>query len=213
MISSSSRCRPMSGVGLLGKVCRPVIEAPRRREPIGQVLGGELEEVLRLIEVLEPMDAEVAQTDRAPPRREQLRRRGRHEHLAAMAAPPDPRRPMDADPDVALVAGDGMGGVKAHPHLERTVVRPRVSRELPLRLDGRARRIVGRRNAMKKASPCVSTSLPPHRNAAAQTPLMIVERARRTARAELPKQPRRALDVGEQERDRSARALGHLPRA
>ena len=176
--------------------------------------GGELEEVLRLIEVLEPMEAQVSETDRGLRIAQELRRRGRDEHLASMGGPTDPCCPMDSDPHVALVAGDGVGGVKAHPHLEPTVVRPRVSRELSLRLDGCPRRIVGTAERDEEGVPLrVDLAAARIGRRPADDPAMILERTAIALAAELPKQTRRALDVGEQERDRSARALGHLPRA
>ena len=63
-------------------------------------------------------------------------------------------------------------------------------------------------NARKNASPCVSTSTPPARARRADHAAVLGERLGVPLRPELVEEPRRALDVGEEERDRAGRQVG-----
>ena len=121
-----------------------------------------------------------------------------------MADGRDPRGAMDVDADVALVGDERRPGVEADPNPDRAG-RERLcaSRQRPRALPER----VGK--AKKKASPCVSTSTPPSRGERlAKHAAMLGERIRVRLRAELVQQPRRALDVREEEGDGAGREIG-----
>ena len=60
-----------------------------------------------------------------------------------MAGRADPRRAHDVDPDVALLADDGLAGVQAHPDGQPAAVRPAVRGEPLLRRDGCCDRVAG----------------------------------------------------------------------
>ena len=81
--------------------------------------------MLRLVEVLEPVLTEVAQADlRGPVVAEQLARRLRHEHLAAVPGRADARRTWTPMPDVALAAHAGLARVDAHAHAQLGALGP-----------------------------------------------------------------------------------------
>ena len=66
--------------------------------------------------VFEPVFAEVAQAVSA----DQVGRRPRDQHLAAVTDRGDARGAMDVEPDVALVGHVWLAGVQAHPHQDRS---------------------------------------------------------------------------------------------
>ena len=124
-------------------------------------------------------------------------RRGRDQHLPAVAAGGDAGRPVDVHADVALLGQVRRAGMDARsaPGSGRPPARRVASAAAPS-----APGAVGK--ATKKASPCVSTSTPPcAANASRRIAPVLGERLRVALRPELVQQPGRALDVGEEEGD------------
>ena len=173
---------------------------PQRRE----LRRAELEELGRRVEVLEPVATEIAQRLVLDERGG----RGREDHLAAVRERGDARAAVDVDPDVALGGHRRRARVQPHPD------RDRARRERLLRRCApRRRRPAAVGNATKNASPWVSTSTPPcGRERLAQDAAVLGQRLGVAVGPELAQQPRRALDVGEQERHRPAgQVLSHEP--
>ena len=113
----------------------------RRREAARQAVGDELEQALRLGQVLEVVCSEVAQRGGLRAISEQPGRPLGHDHLTAVRRGGDPRGAMDVDPDVVAVCDERLAGVQAYAYLQRRVFRPGMSRELALRLLGRRERL------------------------------------------------------------------------
>jgi len=111
------------------EVGRPVVERPQRRKVAGQGRIDELEEMLRLGQVLQSVVAEVAEPDADVLVLEQIARRVRDEHLAAVAGGADARAAVDADAYVALPGRRHLAGVDADPHAQRTTLGPVVPGE------------------------------------------------------------------------------------
>ncbi len=134
---------------------------------------------------------------------EQLTRRLRNDDLPAVPRGHDPRRPMDVDPDVALVRDPRLAGMDAHSHPNRAF------REHGLRLRGARRRVAGPLEGDEERV-ALSVHLDPavtlERVAQDAT---VLRQDPRVAIAQLVEQACRALDVGEQERDGSPRKLRH----
>ena len=104
-------------------------------------------------------------------------------------------------------ATSGRARVEAHPY------RDRAGAEALLRLARpRPRAGIASGKATKKASPCVSTSTPPWplERGPEHAPVLR-ERAGIPLRPELVQKQRGAFDVGEKERHRAPRELGHRP--
>ena len=109
----------------------------------------------------------------------------------------DPGRTVDVRSHVSLVADVRRARVDAHSHPDRAAA---AARAAPLRRASRASGAVGK--ATKKASPCVSTSTPPCARAASRTmPPVLRQRLGVALGTQLVQEPRRSLDVREQEGD------------
>ena len=106
---------------------------------------------------------------------------------------------MDVDADVALLRHERLAGVDAHAHAHRPV------RERALRRLGRRERVRRPREGDEERV-ALGVDLDARRGAErlAQHAPVLAEHVR-VAVAELVQQPRRALDVGEEERDGAAR--------
>ena len=88
---------------------------PQRRERRRQPVDLELVDPLRLVDVLEAVLAQIALAHPVRKRRAHERgRRGREQHLPAVARRADARRADDVDPDVALLPDDRLAGMQAH---------------------------------------------------------------------------------------------------
>ena len=178
----------------------PAAEERRRRDgevrlvqrlQAREVGVAQLEEALRRREVLQTVLTEVANSLAG----DEVARRLRQEHLPAVPGGGDPRRPVDVDADVALLGYDRLAGVEPHAHADR----PAAERRLPVgggrdRLGGARERDeerVALRVHLDAAVPC--ESLPQHTTVLAQ-------QLARNASPMLVQQPRRPLDVREQER-------------
>ena len=118
--------------GLLELVLAPAVRGrrlcrPQCRELGRQALDVELVDVLRPVEVLEAMLPEVADPDlRELVVLEHRAGRLRHEDLAAVPGRHDPRRAVNAEAVVPLVADAGLARVDPHPH---PAVRARPARD------------------------------------------------------------------------------------
>jgi hypothetical protein len=175
--------------GHIREVVLPAEEERRRHRQVGLVerlqrrklTAAQLIEVLRSGEILEPVLAEIAEIAV-----DQLAGRLRQQDLAAVPGGGDPGRPVDVDPDVALVGDRRLAGVQADPHADRTVLErrlrlPRGGDRLPRRGKGDEERVPLRVDL----DPAVAAER------VAQDPAMLRQRAGIGA-AELGEQPRRA---------------------
>ena len=82
--------------------------------------------------------------------------RRREQDLAAVPGRADPRRAVDVDPDVALLADDGLAGVDAHPDAQLGPVRPARASRAPAgrRRPRRPRRARGRSSRRTRRPAC-----------------------------------------------------------
>ncbi len=193
------------------------IHRPQRRELGRQVRDDRLEEPLLPGQVAEPMLPEVA--ERHPGRQlpgDQVMGRLRHEELPSVSGRADPCRPMDVDPDVAILPAACLSGVHPHPHGRCRTRGPLVAGNRALRLDPGGDRGPGAGEREVEAISCgIDLHPTPLRERVAQEPVVIGQQ-RGVLVAQSLQQRRRALDVGEQERDRSrrkdprGRAIGRL---
>ena len=178
------------GHGQVGCVQRP----QRRKVPVA-----ELVDPLGCRQVLEPILPEVAQTLHAG----QVPSRLRDQDLAAVAGGGDAGRTVDVDPDVALLGHKRLAGVQSHPHPNGTalefVARVCRSRKCVRRLPEGDEECVALR---------VDLDAPVPREGSAEYATMLGKQAG-IAGAVLLQQPRRALDVREEERDRALRQRSH----
>ena len=112
---------------------------------------------------------------------------------------------MDVEADVALVDELGLARVEADPHPQDALRRPPLRADRALEVDGRRDRVAGAGEDEERAVPGPVHLVPvptarrlPHQlpQARADRPVPVSERVQ---------EPRRALDVGEEERDRPDR--------
>ena len=113
----------------------------------------------------------------------------------------DPGGAVDVGADVALVRQQRRARVNAHPHRDR-------QRRLGF-LRGRQRTRRGRERDEERIALRVDLDAAVPRERVAQDASMLGERLRVLRLAELVQQPRRALDVGEEEGDGAGRELAH----
>jgi hypothetical protein len=195
-------------VRLHGQVGRAVVERLQRRELRRQPVDLELVEPLGLREILQPVLPEVAQ---ARPVVEEDPRRLGEQHLAAVPRGHHARGVVDVEPDVATVHEPRLAGVQAHADAQLLVARPRVLCERALgRLrpgGGVARR--GEGDEERVALAVDDHAVVPLEGARQQPPVLAEQIG--VGVADAPEQARRALDVGEEQRDRAGRKLGHGP--
>ena len=158
--------------------------------------GAELEELRRGIEILQPVAPEVAERLILHKRR----RRCREDHLAAVGECGNAGAAVDVDPDVALGRNARGAGMEPHPHGDR----PRLERLLCGAHSGHGARCRGERH-----EECVPLRVDLDATLCGerltQHAAMLGECVGIAAGAELPEQPRRTLDVREQQRDGSRR--------
>ena len=173
-----------------------LVQRLQRRE----VLPPELEETLRRAQVLQPVEAEVAHVSIG-----EVDRRLRQQHLPAVPSSRDPRRPVHIEPGVALVGLKRFPRVQPHPDAHRAAGK----REL--RVGGGRNRIGGtperheERIALRiDLHPVVLPPGLPQHTAVLGKHLGITV-------AQLLEQPRRPLDVREEERHRPGREARAAP--
>ncbi len=183
------------------------VQGSRRGELVRKVRDEQLEQAFGTWEVLQVMLPEVAEPDVLAERAlRECARRVRHEHLAAVGGAHDPRGPVHVDPHVVAARDRHLAGVHTHPHLQGDVVGPGVVADRAL---GRDRGLDPRprgaehheeRVALGARDVAVPTGL-------SDDPMMVVEQSV-VALAELVQQPRRSLDVGEQQGEGPGRRVG-----
>ena len=169
-----------------------------------KALAPELEERNRLIEVLHAVLAQLGQlaVDERP-------RRRRHDDLSAVAGRGDPSGLVQLAPGVALAGQLQLTGVQAHPHLDGAW------RERLLTLSSSSQRLDRIGKGIQKRVPLrVDLDAAVSGEGGAQKPAVLRERLDVAGLAQLLDQPRRALDVREQQSDVSGRQLtiGHSQR-
>ena len=177
---------------------RRQVDAARRTQRRKLALA-ELMEAGRAVEVLQPMQAEVAERFAV----EEGGRRRRQDRLAAVGERSHARAAVHVDADVALGAELGSSGVQADAHADRPV-RERLA-ACPSCVGCAPG---GREGDEEGVALRVDLDAAVGRERLAQRAPVLGERFAVRVRAELPEQARRALDVGEEERDRAGRELG-----
>ena len=171
---------------------------PERRELLGEAGRDDLEEPLGLGQPVQLVLAEVLQLDAAG--QLDVRRVG-HEDLAAVAGLRDPRRPVHVEADVVAVLERRLARVDADSDAELDPVLPRVSRDGALRLEGRlerARSLVEGGEHLVAAAVDLPPAGPLDRLAHEAA---VVRDQPRVGPLVLAEDPRRALDVREEEGD------------
>jgi hypothetical protein len=177
---------------------------PQRGEVAAEAGLVQLEDALRFGEVGQGPEAEVAEL---APRRQRGRAGLGGDDLAAVAGGGDPVGAMDVDADVAVVAERGRAGVQADPGAHGGG--PVVAAEAALRVGRRrGRRVRCREDGEELVAAGVDLvslgagdRLPKEAADVGQHVLPLV--------AQVPRQPGRSLDVGEEERDGAGRELAH----
>jgi hypothetical protein len=142
---------------------------------------------------------------------EQRLGRLRDEDLTAMPGRSDPRRAMDGKSRVAAVVRDGLARVQAHPDFDLDTVRPPVGEQRELALDCCQERVAGAREGDEEGVAlrvdfvaAVSVERLPEQ-------ALMVAQDGSVAIPELFHEPRRPLDVREEEGHGARRRLGHGP--
>ncbi len=185
-------------------------QALQWRELPGQAGGDQLVDMLRRLDVLEPVPAQV--THGHPGGQPGLRklpcRVGQH-YLAAMRSGRDPRRPVHVEPDIAVLVPGRLTRVQAHPDPHGDAARPVMPGQGALAGHAAADRIPGRLEHDEKAV-ALGTQLPApvgQERGAQQSPL---RRQRLGVAVSHPAQERRRpLDVAEQQRHGPGGKLPH----
>ncbi len=187
------------------------LERLERGELAGQTIDDDLVDRLGLVEVLQAVMPEIAD---AHPAGESLRSQPAgglgDQDLPPVAGRGDPGRPMDVEPDILVASQSSLARVHPHPDPNGPVARPRVFAQLPLGGCGRGHRIRGRdedgeeRVAFRSDvdASVIADGFPED--------VVVLLQNLRPSLAEGPGQVRRALDVGEQERDGPRRESGHV---
>ena len=169
----------------------------------------ELEEALGTVDVLEPVGAELAHRHASDLILDQLAGCVRQHDLTAVCHGSDSGRPMDAETHVSLIPDHGLARVQTHTHPHLAALGPPVLRERTLRHDcGSQRRIGTPKGEEEGVSLGVDLPAAALLRCCADDPLVLGENLA-VALPEVLEQPRRSLDVGEEEGDCAARELGH----
>ena len=165
-----------------------------------EVFRPELEETLGRAQVLKAVEAEIAHIDAG-----KVRGRLRQEHLPAVAGGRDPRRPVHVEPHVPPIGPERLACVQSHPHPHRA------ARKRELRVRG-GRHGIGRTRKGDEESVALRVDLdalvPPP--GLPQRPAVLGKHVRIPV-AQLPEEPRRPLDIREEERHRPGREFGLHP--
>ena len=173
---------------------------PDRQLDVCHPFGPQLEQMLGSRQTLQMVFTEVDQ--RPLIFREQLRRRGRNEHLTAVTSGANPGCSIDDRPEVVPVTFVRRPRVQPHAHLDVSVLRPPLRDELPLGVDRRGRRVRRRRERGRKPVTArredVAAVVP---DCTRDQPIVVGEGLGHRLLGSVP-QHRRVLDIGEQERHR-----------
>jgi hypothetical protein len=202
------RVPPDEGRGLGRQVVGTAVDRGQRREAVGEVGVDQLHQPLGTTQVLEAMYAQVAEP--GPVRKligGQLDRGRRQQHLAAVADRHDPRRAVDDRAEVVVGPCRRLPGVQPHPHPERSGGAPRLGGQVAL---GDKAGVGGRGGGGEDGHHPVAGRLD-HLAVRAgdggpQDAVVALEGGLHGLRELLP-EPGAALDVGEQEDQRSRRRL------
>ena len=135
---------------------------------------------------------------------EQRARRLREQDLAAVARRADARRADDVEAEVALVADGRLAGVQAHPHPHLGALGPVVCAESALGRNRAGDRLrCARERVEERVALRVDFRAALRAQVLAEEPPVLADDFAVVVTERL-EQPRRALDVGEEERDRAA---------
>ena len=195
---------------LTGQVAAGRLDGAQLGELRRQTSGHDLVEALRPRHVLELVFAHIEEVD-CPGQitRDEVVRRLRNQDLAAVADPPDARRPMDIQADQAGLRASRLTGVDAHAHADPGFIGPGMSGQPALGLDRRQQGSARRRERVVEAVPCralLGAIL--GTEGVAEQPMVVCE-DRCIALAKRLQQLGRALDVREDERDCAGGDAGH----
>ena len=184
-----------------------------RREIARESLDDDVVQVLRVVDVLQQVGAEVAELHA-------VRKRALHEgtcrvgdeDLAAVSQRGDPGGAMDVDADVVVTTQPALPGMESHPHADRRFLRPPFGCKAALRVHGGVDRSRRGRECREEG-----VAFGPHDGSvsvvdrAAEDLVVTVQQAAEPLGSERLNETRGALDVGEQERDRPGRECLHRP--
>jgi hypothetical protein len=175
---------------------------------VDEARGVQLEQALRLVDVLEPMRAEVAERDVGERVVAEQGARGlRDEHLPSHGRGSDSRRPVHAEPDVAVLAVRRLAGMDAHPDAQLSAVGPFVLRERSLAVDGCGYGVLGAPEGdEERIALRVDLVAPMGLERLTEESLVLCQRLP-VVPAEPLQQARRPLDVREEEGDGSGGPL------
>ena len=193
------------------RLCRlsQVTGGLQRRELRRQPVSTGLVDANRAIEVLEAVLPEVTQEDVEIlflVLEQRLRRLG-HKHLAAVPGRADAGGTVDGQSGVAGLTSGGLACVDPHSNLDVHGLWPLVGEERKLSFDGSKHRLARAREGDEEGIALrVDLVAAVSRERCAQQPLMLGEHPLVPV-AELLHEPRRPLDVREQEGDGAARTL------
>jgi hypothetical protein len=186
------------------KVRRSARECGKRREVAIHAFGDELEDPLGPSQVLEPVLSEV---DQRVLRREvvlhQLSRGLGKEHLAAVPGSGEAGPSMNVHPGVAFCGSERLAGMNSHPHPHRS--RDESALGIGRGSDG----ICGSGESDEKGIALRVDLDPAVLSESASQDAPVLGEDVRVPLPELVEQPRRALDVREEEGDGPGRQLGH----
>src|ERR671925_1387585 len=179
-------------------------------EAIRQPFGDELVEAYWLRHIFEPVLAEISELDLPRQRlRGELTGGGGDDHLPAVRRGADASHLVDGKADVVPVGERDLSRMDARPHANLPAAWPRVLQQGVLQVGRRAKRCVctGEDRKHRVTLRAEDGAIGARDRVADQAAVLLEERA--VVRARLREEPRRALDIGEEERDRPGRELRH----
>ena len=191
------------------QVRRQGVEPTQRREVVDQTVRDELMHPLGTRQVAKPVVAEVLQ--QAVRVAEHRRGRARHEDLSAVPDRHEPRRAVQCGTEIVTVTLDGLSRVDAHTDPQEDPARPAFGLQRSLPVHRGADRIGG---ATERRRECIAGGrehVPAVRLDRLTEQLVVhTEGGAHRVRLFLP-QPRRTLEIGEQEGHGPRRRLRHDP--
>jgi hypothetical protein len=187
------------------EVRRALLRGTQRRKLPRQIGAQQLVDPLGLDEILEPVCAEV---DARHVRLilEEIVRRLREKNLFAMAGRTDPRRAMDADADVIVAGQVRLARVNPHPDANALSGSPCMGRESALRVGSGAHGVDGTSEGDEQRIAFGAELMARMvREGAAQEAAMLLQGTLVASCADRLEERGRALDVAEEEGDRTRR--------
>jgi hypothetical protein len=134
----------------------------------------------------------------------------RDQHLPAGRRRADPRRPVHPQARIPAPGRDRVAGVDTDPHPHLRPGRPRMGRQCPLDLQRAQHRLLGAAERGKERVPLGIDLMPGMGGDSRPDQPPVLTQHLRIPVPQHPDQPRRPLDIGEQERHRPARQPAHL---